>query len=152
MIDIKKYICLYILNVFGILTKKSEFLTDNFLNNKKIKFTNKQVDIYGCKFFNEKNDFLIKVFAAITDENEAHVLVIFDNNYLGFAYNNNHQLISTFSDKYKEINGVQIANVLSAVENLKNLYLKPDKEEISNEEYKKLVQYINYSFDIIEQK
>lgn len=156
MIDIKKHMCLYILNNFGIFSD-GNFLTDAFLNEKQIVFEIsgenknkiKKINIYGALF--ELNDFSLKIFSANTISGENHSIIIIDNKYIGLAYNPEHSLISTYLDNFSELSILNICDFIKSIELFKQLFIKPVKVEINEDEYKIFLKYINYSFDRMEE-
>lgn len=149
MINIKKYMCLYILNNFGIFSD-GNFLSENFLNTKKIEFNlENKPNIYGAMF--ELDNFSLKIFSSNTIEGiENHSIVIIDNKYIGLAYNSKHQLISSYLDNFIELSTFNTCDFIKSIELFKQLFINPVKIEINEEEYKIFLKYINYSLDIME--
>lgn len=149
MIDIKKYMCLYLLNNFGIFSK-SNFISNTFLCSKQIEFNpENKINIYGALF--ELSDFKLKIFSSNTiEDTENHSILFFEDKLIGLAYNKKHYLISNYSDKFTELSILNTCDLIKSIEIFKQLFISPTKLEITEEEYKIFLKYINYSFDIME--
>lgn len=149
MIDIKKYMCLYLLNNFGIFAK-SNFISNTFLCSKQIEFsTENKINIYGALF--ELSDFKLKIFSSNTiEDTENHSILFFEDKLIGLAYNTKHCLISNYSDNFTELSILNTCDLIKSIEIFKQLFISPTKLEITEEEYKIFLKYINYSFDIME--
>ncbi len=145
MNDLKKHMCLYVLNSFSIKKNGSIFSKD-FENETYFKVSKNK--IYGAAF--ELNDFALKAFASETYENEYHSILFFNDKVIGLAYNSDHNLISIYNEKFDEMSVYQTCSLIQSVEIFKSLFISPKKIEISSNEYKIFCDYINYSFDILE--
>lgn len=150
MIDIKKYICLYILNIFGIYNK-FYFKDKKYLLNKTIKSESRNIDIYGLRF--EKDDFYVNIFISETLENdkEYHCLVDIMGRLIGLAYCDeiDHHLITYINPIIKELDTNQILILCSSFNSLNELNITPSMVDIDETNLKLFKEYINHSMDII---
>lgn len=153
MIDIKKYICLFILNNFGIYDNYF-FKNSKFLLNSKIKSDSKDIDIFGLRF--EKDDFYINVYISETLENneEYHCLLDIMGRQIGLAYseNSNHSLITYLNPSIKELDFNQILTLCSSFNYFRELKLEPNVIDIEEPSLKMFKEYINHSLTLINLK
>jgi len=148
MIDIKKYICLFILNNFGLFTN-SNFTSDEFKNKSQISFGDYKANIFGSVF--NKDDFKLSFFAADTFESkEYHCLLKVDNKNIFISYNKQNYLICSYENEFINLSLTQTISLLNGVILLKELFITPIKEEISDSDKKLLISFIKHSMDIFE--
>lgn len=134
MNNLKKEICSHIINYFN---KEENF------SGKKINFEDFDQNIYSSKLI--KDDFCLKIFYFKIPEDV--VIISYEDIIVGLC---NDIILFLNNNVWLDMTIKQSADLLSLIESLVDLFIKPIKNEVIQNDQDIIMNYIDYIFDRLE--